>query len=323
VASIRPAILITVLVAGCHTHTDAYQEARDYFLAGDYNKAVPYLQQCADSDPYCMSALAYCYDRGLGGLQKDDAKGLYYYQKAADQNNAGGYAGLGYLYYYGKAGLPKDQAKAALCWQKAIDLGDKNVEADLAYMYLHGEGGLPKDEPKAAQLFQTAADEGQAYAIAQLGLMYRDGKGGLPKDGRKAAQLFQKGADKGDPASMALLGEMYGRGEGGLPRDQFKGFSLLKTAADKGVTNAMVDLGVIYGEAGRYFDRTKSAAMFQEAADHQDPLGMIFLSKAYDLGNGVPKNPAKAEALRSQAIKLNPNAEALASSMQPSSIPAN
>ena len=70
-----------------------------------------------------MNNLGRAYAYGQGGLTKDEAKAVEWFQKAAEAGNAIAMHNLGNCYEYGKGGLTKDKAKAMEWYWKAAEAG--------------------------------------------------------------------------------------------------------------------------------------------------------------------------------------------------------
>jgi TPR repeat protein len=75
---------------------------------------------------------------------------------------------LGVMYEKGQGGLPKDDAQAVSWYRKAADAGEGSGMAYLGDMYENGRGGLPKDNAQAVSLYRMAADAGNTYAQKAL-----------------------------------------------------------------------------------------------------------------------------------------------------------
>jgi hypothetical protein len=71
------------------------------------------------------------YEKGLGGLPKDDAQAVSWYRKGADAGDARGMSGLGFMYEKGLGGLRKDEAQAVNWYRKAAALGNTDAEKAL------------------------------------------------------------------------------------------------------------------------------------------------------------------------------------------------
>ena len=75
---------------------------------------------------------------------------------------------LGYAYEYGKGGLTKDEAKAVEWFQKAAEAGDAEAMHNLGICYEYGKGGLTKDTYKAMDWYWKAAEAGIIEAAERL-----------------------------------------------------------------------------------------------------------------------------------------------------------
>jgi TPR repeat protein len=71
------------------------------------------------------------YQRGRGGLPKDDRDAVRLYRLAADQGNAGGQSNLGFMYETGRGGLPKDDREAMRLYRLAADQGDDEAKSSV------------------------------------------------------------------------------------------------------------------------------------------------------------------------------------------------
>ena len=71
---------------------------------------------------------------------------------------------LGNCYEYGKGGLTKDEAKAVIWYEKAAEAGNTTAMFNLGNCYEYGKGGLTKDEAKAVEWYRKAAEGGNFWA---------------------------------------------------------------------------------------------------------------------------------------------------------------
>ena len=71
------------------------------------------------------------YEKGRGGLPKDDVQALNWYRKAADAGEAYSMTKLGMMYQNGRGGLPQDNAQAASWYRKAAENGDADAQSAL------------------------------------------------------------------------------------------------------------------------------------------------------------------------------------------------
>ena len=130
----------------------------------------------------------------------------------------------------------KNYAKAVFCFEKAAEKGYAPAQASLAYMYSFGEG-VQKDEAKAFSLYKAAADQGSAPAQHIVGLYYRDGNV-VKKDLAEAVRWFELSAQQGYANAEFYLGSMYYIGEG-VRENRPEGVKWLKKAAEHGCEDAV------------------------------------------------------------------------------------
>jgi TPR repeat protein len=172
--------------------------------------SAPLYRRLADAgNSRAMAALAWMYERGSGGLPKDDAEAVKWYRKGADAGNAGAMNNLAIMYSRGHGGLPQDDTEAAKWYRKGADAGSRRAMAGLGTMYETGSGGLEKNEAEALRWYRKSADGGDSYAMYLLGRVYERGIG-VGVDRTQAVQWYRKAAAGGiEPAAQRLkaLGE--------------------------------------------------------------------------------------------------------------------
>jgi len=201
----------------------------------DYGKSHPYTMTLLTLYAESQCWLGKCYYDGDDGTEKDIAKAIEWFQKAADQNQVGAQYLLGKCYYEGD-GVEKDIAKAIYWFQKAVDYGDIYALYCLGKCYYEGDGA-EEDIAKAIDLFQKAADQDQEDAQYLLGECYYYGNG-VDKNIAKAIELLQKATDQGQEDAQYLLGKCYYYGDG-VEKDIAKAIELFQKAADQGNEDAL------------------------------------------------------------------------------------
>jgi len=91
----------------------------------------------------------------LGGLVlHPNAK--YYFELAANQNNAAGQYGLGELYFYGKGGAEQNVDQALEWYEKAAQQNYIDAQATLAELYAHGRIRKKLHSPGVARNLERA-----------------------------------------------------------------------------------------------------------------------------------------------------------------------
>jgi TPR repeat protein len=258
-------------------------------LVQDYVQAAFWYRKAADAgDASGMTELGRMYELGKGGLAKDHAQAVTWYRKAAEAGNPAGMTNLGHMYEGGRGGLPKDEAQAVMWYRKAAEAGEPAAMTDLGHMYENGLRGLDKDDAQAVIWYQKAADAGNALAMFRLAHAYANGLLSLAKDDVQAANWYRKAADAGNADAMNNLAIMYANGRGGLPKDDTQAVSWYRKAADGGDGIGMSNLGVMYesGRGGLPKDDTQAVSWYRKAADAGERLGMTNLGLMYEKGRG-------------------------------------
>jgi TPR repeat protein len=100
------------------------------------------------------------------GTAKNLEKSFEYYEKAANQGNAGAQFILGVMYYFGEE-TAKNMKKAFEYYEKAANQGHADAQNNLAEMYKLGEGRV-KNMKKAFEYYEKAANQGHAEAKIEL-----------------------------------------------------------------------------------------------------------------------------------------------------------
>lgn len=185
----------------------------------------------------------------------------------------------------------------------AADRGEVEAQFLSARACLLGEG-VPKDVKKAFELMKSAADQGYPDAMGGLGYFYSVGVA-VKKDDPQAAEWFRKGAEKGSAKAQLNLAKMLLAGNAGASvsgeRDPVKlrdeGLQWLKKAADQELPEAALAYGSIlyFGDQGVTKDYGKAASYLKVAAEAGNPDARNLLGNQYELGLGVPVDPAAAE----------------------------
>ena len=205
------------------------------------------------------------------------------------------------LYYKGKIYEDRGDDVEAVKWYKqAADKGHWGGLLNTGHIYLRGSGTVEQDPVKAFQYYTEAASKGVAEAEFYLGLCYRDGIGTDP-DETQARFWFQESASHGDKNGLFTLAEAYERGSLGVAKDKGKAIELYEKSAELGDSKSMFALGDLYS-----FDSAtiaKAIKWYQKAADNGEGDALYELATYYEKGEGVEKDPQKAEELYSEALE--------------------
>lgn len=298
----------------------------------DYAKVInsmtysPELEEYArQGNPTAQNALGIVYKGGFG-VEKDEAKAVYWFQKAVEKDFANAQVNLGEAYLSGR-GVERDPAMAAALFEKAALQDNQAGMFNLATLYIKGVG-VPRSFEKAFQYAEKAANavakteiytKDNAYqspgmvviAKAQgfLALCYRDGIG-TAKDIDKSMEYLKKAARNGNLDAVMILGDAYENGKN-LPRDLAEAEKCYRSAADKGMSLAQYLLGVKYSTGETIAKNLPEAIKYlTRAVDNRRGVPTVIkadaLLKLADLleAPGETQNAAKAKQYRSQAAKL-------------------
>jgi TPR repeat protein len=149
--------------------------------AGQTTQARAILDELvAQGHAKAMSELAEALRTGTGA-EKDPARALPLFEKAADAGNLWSVRMVGWMYEKGE-GVPADAAKALAAYTRAADKGDTWSAAQIGDMYLSGSTATPASPAEAMRWWQRAAKGGSAFAMNALGRHYVTGLQGVPKN---------------------------------------------------------------------------------------------------------------------------------------------
>jgi TPR repeat protein len=125
-------------------------------------------------------------------------------RKAAENGMESAQYDLAMKYVNGQGGLAKDEAQAVYWFQKAAEQGNYEAQFNLGVMYTKGEG-VTKDETQGVNWWRKAAEQGFPPAQRLLGVKYLTGGGGLMLNERQGLPWLQKAANQGDEQAQKLL----------------------------------------------------------------------------------------------------------------------
>ncbi|KAJ3297925.1 hypothetical protein HK104_011385 [Borealophlyctis nickersoniae] len=197
---------------------------------------------------------------GVVGVEKNEAKAVEWYQKAADQGNQIGQFNLGHCYEHG-IGVAKDERRAVEWYEKAAKQGHDVGQYNLGFCYQNGRG-VAKDETRAVEWYEKAAKQGHALGQYNLGRCYHYGKTkrgrwsgtkkqrnrdngfGVGKDETRAVEWYEKAAKQGHALGQYNLGTCYHYGTG-VAKNETRAVEWYRKAAAQGNTKAIEVLEVV------------------------------------------------------------------------------
>ncbi|HYD17641.1 MAG TPA: hypothetical protein VEF76_04085 [Patescibacteria group bacterium] len=203
----------------------------------DLAKGKALLQRAAEKgDKQAQYILGYALYYGQFEKIQDETAAHKWLQLASAQGHPGAARILGEQYWFG-SGVERDFAKSLVFYQRAAEAGDVLAQYQLGFAYVNGDpDGAGKDPAKAAKWFLAAARDGDVAkqeserfverpetqslfmeAIAnsawQLGRLYETGSG-VEKDPARAALWYEQAALSQSREGAYYLAGAYERGEG-------------------------------------------------------------------------------------------------------------
>lgn len=285
----RFCLVVLLVVAAFHPGSNA----QDSVAVGKLPLAQ--LQKLADGgDPAAENELGIRYRLGTD-VDKDPAKAVTWFLKAAKQGYAKAYFNLGAAYYNGDGVSVNDQ-DACVWFALAADAGDQRgqqaiartrqeftrdqttyCEVLTATAYLSGER-VKQDYSKALEWYQNAADAKDGLACERVAYIYQRGLG-VPANPDESLKWLKRSADLHYVPAIYELGYMYDKGMG-VPQDIAKAKKMYEMAAAGGQVEALLALGGMYEEGrGLKQDRQEALAFYFAAAQFGSPDGKALADK--------------------------------------------
>jgi TPR repeat protein len=123
--------------------------------------------------------------------------------KGADLGDPDAQFNCGGLLAQGQGG-EKDQAKALAFYEKAAGQGHIGAMNALAFAYRDG-AGVPKDAAKARSWFEKAARKGNPVGLYEMGALYESGAAGGAPDLAKAHLYYNLASARHHPQASEAL----------------------------------------------------------------------------------------------------------------------
>ena len=253
-------------------------------------KLSDYIDKARKGDASAQADAGYCYLYGLGtSVNYEEA--VYWFRKAAEQNNKSAINNLGYCYEFGK-GVAQSYATAAKYYLKAAELGNTQAQSNIGYLYESGQG-VAKNLQEAVKWYRKSAEQGSARGQCNLGYMYEAGKG-VEKDLFEAVKWYRKSAEQGYARGQCNLGDMYETG-GGVAKDLSEAMKWYRKAAEQGYARGEYNLGRCYQFGiGIVTDLTEAVKWYRKSADKGYSYAQNRLGLCYRDGSGLAKDEAEA-----------------------------
>lgn len=151
--------------------------------------------------------------------EEEFASAMPWFRRSAEQ----GYAPAEYMYGgMFREGRWRNPQQLVYWWTKAAGQEEVDAQLWLGDSYEQGRHGVKRDYAQAIHWLSMAAKQGQPDAQVTLGQMYEDGEG-VPQDYRLAASWYRKAADHvvdlgGAGLGASSLAELY-RHDHATPKD--------------------------------------------------------------------------------------------------------
>lgn len=204
----------------------------------DMARVIELYRRAADlGEPIAQNNLGVLYANGFVGGQQDFVRAKEWYEKAAAQNNPHAQNNLGDLYESGHIGDGPNYVRAKEWFEKAAAQGHAGAQFSLAYLYANGRLGEP-DYVRAKEWYEKAAVQGHAAAQNNLGVLYETGRVGNERDYARAKQWFEKAAAQDNREAQFNLGLLYENGRG-VEVNRLEAMGWYLKAAAKGHTGAI------------------------------------------------------------------------------------
>ncbi len=143
---------------GCDNRTARFQVAMSAYANARYDEARIGLSALASSQhPGAQFRLGTMYAHGLG-VERNPATARYWYERAAEQDEASAQYYLAKMHLQGDAG-PKDPSAAFHWFERLAQRGYGPASYQLARMYQEGIG-VTEDDGQASMWLARAAEQG-------------------------------------------------------------------------------------------------------------------------------------------------------------------
>jgi len=179
------------------------------------------------------------YSTGTSGAPLDLKQALYWYQRAADQGDAGGQTFVAMAYEMGK-GVNIDKQEAIKWYRKVIDHGETpykpSAVSGLERLGLQSNGEPWKGPSTGLMTLMKQAEQGDVNSQVVVGMSYQGGVNGVTKDLTEALKWYRMSADKGYAIGQYYVGTFYESGLG-VDVDKQEAKKWYQKVLDQGETN--------------------------------------------------------------------------------------
>ena len=204
------------------------------------------MNDAINGNEWAQCKLALCYQNG-DSVEQDTEKAIYWYTKAAEQDNEVAQCSLGIIY------LPDEMDET---WEKGIAWLTQSAQQGfvlamytLGLEYYYRGQTEEKFDGQAVYWLSKAAELGDANAQRWLGQCFLNGRG-VEENHQEAVKWYTLAAEQDNGEAQYLLSICYERGIGVEANDSLS-FYWCHKAAKQGLLDAQFAL------AARYYDQAK------------------------------------------------------------------
>lgn len=217
----------------------------------DENEYEDLHRRARHGDPEAQNQLGDLFFNGCSkwGIKQNYQEAIWWYRKAATQDNPSAQNSLGWMYQNGLGGVKRDYQKAVKWYKKAATQGNSSAQNNLGWMYHHGLG-VNRDYREAIRYYQKATECGNSNAKNNLadvqnilGDMYFNGKE-ITQDYSEAMYFYSSSAENGNSYGQYRLAIMYENGYG-VEQNLMLAKMWYEKAMDNGYTDAQESLNRI------------------------------------------------------------------------------
>ncbi|MDR2231599.1 MAG: sel1 repeat family protein [Tannerella sp.] len=237
------------LLCLCSTTLFAQQEqtAGDAYAAeGNYEGASVMYRICMETNEQCLLKLfKLIYDKKIDAQFTDELYQLI--NPPAEKGNAEAQYYLGTLYLNGIGGVERDDAKAVQWFQKSAERGFEKAKKDLEspkFIQISGDQYANANEyDKAAAQYRLCKNTNDTCLIKLVQLIYDEKV--KPMSRNELFQLLNPLAKKGNAQAQYYMGMLYKKGIGGVRQHYNSASKWFKQSADQGNIEARNELDLL------------------------------------------------------------------------------
>lgn len=229
---------------------------------GDIVTAAESIAELGDSQG--MFLAGYFYSSG-DGVEKNEQKGLYWMQKAAESGNVEAMFCYGGMLFKGAGGNQTNFPQAFAWFKKSAENGDVSGMLTTGIFYLNGQGVMQNRQEAFRWLLQ-AAEQGNDDAMVIIAKELQESDD--PDTQMHAFKLYMEASKSGNTEAINGVGFMLYQGiKDYLPQDLEKAKVCFETAANMGHIKAMKNFAILSGNEG---DRAAYEYWYKKAAQEGD-----------------------------------------------------